>query len=252
MSALAHQFRLFLIALQFLTRIPVPRWVGHDADHLNQSARFFPAAGAVVGAVGALVFLAVDWAAPQIVAAILALLATVMLTGAFHEDGLADTADGVGGGQTREAALAIMRDSRIGTYGTVALVASLALRGAILATLPAAAVPAALLTSHSGGRAAILVVLRFGVYARDTGAAKPMAHRLSTAEMLFGAVTALTIGLTGGAAGVIGVLAALWAGLFLYALLSFKLRGYTGDGLGAVEQTGEIICLLFLGLARWN
>lgn len=252
MSALAHQVRLFLTALQFLTRVPVPAWVGHAPDQLNQSARYFPLVGLVVGAVGAGVFVAVDWAAPQAVAAIFAIAATVFLTGAFHEDGLADTADGVGGGQTREDALEIMRDSRIGTYGTAALVGSLALRGAILATLPASVVPAALLAAHGAGRGAVLCVIRLGVYARTTGTAKPLAQRLTTAEMLFGVWIALAGALPAGAAGVIAVFAAIWAGLFVYALLSIKLGGYTGDGLGAIEQIAEITALLMIGLVRWN
>ena len=136
--------RHFLLALQFFTRIPVTgrlaQWVGYSPAMLRASAGHFPGVGWLVGAVGALVL----WGALRVlpggalgalVAAAFSTLATVWLTGAFHEDGMADTADGLGGAVTRERALAIMKDSRIGTYGAAALVLVLALKLALLALL---------------------------------------------------------------------------------------------------------------------
>ena len=132
---LTHELRLFLIALQFLTRVPVPAWVGWREDWMNQSARHFPLVGAFVGAFGAAVF----WGAAHLwsatMAVLMSMVATVWLTGAFHEDGLADTCDGLGGAVSRQRALEIMKDSRLGTYGTVGLLAVLALKAVALTGL---------------------------------------------------------------------------------------------------------------------
>ena len=116
-----HELRLFFIALQFFTRLPVPRWVGYEPEWLHQSARHFPLVGALVGVVGAAVLWAALWLFPMPVAVVLSMVATVLLTGAFHEDGLADTCDALGGAVSRERALEIMKDTRIGSYGAIGL-----------------------------------------------------------------------------------------------------------------------------------
>ncbi|RZL97119.1 MAG: hypothetical protein EOP73_26145, partial [Variovorax sp.] len=139
MKAAASGVRHFLLALQFFTRIPVTgrlaRWVGYSPAMLRASAAHFPAVGWVVGAIGALAFALASVLWPPAVAAVLATVATVLATGAFHEDGLADVADGLGGTQDRARALEIMRDSRIGAFGAIALVLALGLKLATLAAL---------------------------------------------------------------------------------------------------------------------
>ena len=189
MTALRH----FLLALQFFTRIPVTgrlaAWVGYSPAMLHASSAHFPGVGWVVGGVAALVMAgALAWlpAGPlgALVAAVLATIATVWITGAFHEDGLADTADGLGGGLTRERALEIMKDSRIGSYGTVALLLALVLKVALLALIaqrgawPAAA---ALLAAHALSRLAPLVVMRSLPYVSDAAhaKAKPIAEAVT-------------------------------------------------------------------------
>ena len=128
MNVLRHQLRLFFIALQFLTRLPVPRWVGYEAPWLAQAARCFALVGALVGAFGAALALAALQLWPPAVAAALALAGTLWLTAALHEDGLADSCDALLGAAPRERALAIMKDSHIGSYGAAALCLSLLLR----------------------------------------------------------------------------------------------------------------------------
>jgi len=134
MHALIHEYRLFLVALQFLTRVPLRFATWHD-EWLQASARHFAGVGPLVGGFAA----AVRWAAAHFYGALLAVLlslaATLWLTGAFHEDGLADTFDGLGGSADRERALVIMKDSRLGTYGRVALVLVLAIKVAALHAL---------------------------------------------------------------------------------------------------------------------
>ena len=145
--------RLFLVALQFLTRLPV-RLARFEAAWLNDCVRHFPLVGALVGAAGAAVLIGAAQLWPGWVAAVLALTATVALTGGFHEDGLADTFDALGGVVPRDKALTIMKDSRIGSYGALALGLTLLLRAALLAVLavrPTLGAVAALLASHAFG-----------------------------------------------------------------------------------------------------
>ena len=148
-----HELRLFLTALQFFTRVPVPRWVGFSPDWLNHCTRYYPMVGLFVGMVGATVYgFSVQWWTPA-VAVVLCIAATVYMTGAFHEDGWADTCDGLGGTVSRERAFEIMKDSRIGTYGTAGLVLLLGLKLAALAGMSdTRAVMAALIVGHTVSR----------------------------------------------------------------------------------------------------
>lgn len=242
-----HQVRLLICAVQFLTRVPTPRLTSFEPAWITRSARYFPLVGQGVGAASALVLVLADraWSAP--VAAVLAIAVGLLITGAFHEDGLADTADGLGGGQTAERRLQIMKDSRIGTYGACALVLVLALKVAVLATTPAATAAVMLLCAHGLGRGAAVVVMRATPYAPsgEAGKWKPVPEGVRTAEVLVALMIAswplallpLNAGFAGLAIG--GVLAAA------LALLARRLiGGHTGDVLGAVEQLFEVGFLL--------
>lgn len=281
-----HQLRLLLVALQFLTRVPVPAWVGmgFQAAWLNTCVRYFPVVGAWVGGVGA----AVLWVGlalwPPHVAALLAVAATVWLTGAFHEDGLADTLDALGGYVPRERALAIMKDSRIGTYGAAALVLSLSLRvlllGSLAAVDPLGAV-LALVAAHLVGRTAAVGVMACLPYAGDAehAKAKPLATAVDVPSVWWAVGWGLTLwaalavadgslgqlaqaesaGLVAlpswHAGGAFPGLSARWlwalaaAGGVVWAMrrwLQQRLGGYTGDTLGATEQLTELAVLLVL------
>jgi adenosylcobinamide-GDP ribazoletransferase len=232
--------------MQFLTRLPAPAWVGHDADRLDRATRYFPLVGALVGTIAAAVWLVAGAVLPALAAAGLAVAATVLVTGAFHEDGLADTFDGVGGGLTRESALEIMRDSRLGTYGGAALGLSLILRIAALSAFGPLAGAAALVCAHSAGRTAVVATVRFARYARSEGLAKPVADRLRKGEWPFALATGALACLVAGPAGILALAAAFLAGSVMLRVLQRKLGGYTGDGLGAIEQIGEIAALVAL------
>ena len=130
-----YQLELFFTALGFFTRIPVPAWVPWSAERMNHAARYFALVGWVVGAVGALGYLALAWLLPPAVAVILSMALTIRLTGAFHEDGLADSCDGLGGGWDKAQVLAIMKDSRIGSYGSIGIVLMLLAKTAALIEL---------------------------------------------------------------------------------------------------------------------
>ncbi|MEM1128790.1 MAG: adenosylcobinamide-GDP ribazoletransferase, partial [Bacteroidota bacterium] len=154
-SWLHGQLRAFLTGVMFLTRLPCPSWVGHDADYLARSTPYFPVIGLGVGLFGGAAYAGVALLWPPVIGLIVALAATIWLTGAFHEDGLADTFDGIGGGWTVDEMLTIMKDSRMGTYGTVALVLTLAAKLGALAVVAhqgTAAVVGALVAGHVLGR----------------------------------------------------------------------------------------------------
>lgn len=246
--------RLFLVALQFLTRLPV-RLGRFEPAWLNDCVRHFPLVGALVGAVGAAVLLGASQLWPAWIAAVLALAATVALTGGFHEDGLADTFDALGGAVPRERALLIMKDSRIGSYGALALGLSLLLRAALLAVLttrPALGAIAALLASHAFARAAAVGVMVSLPYGGDVDHAKAKPLALAVAPRNFGIALAwcglLLAALAAGGVYLPRLLAsavaAALAALLMREWLRCRLGGYTGDGLGATEQLAEIAVLL--------
>lgn len=255
--ALVHELRLVAIALQFLTRVPVPARVGFEPAWLHASARHFPLVGALVGAVGAAVWWGVGrWWSPP-VAAGLALTVTLVLTGGFHEDGLADTFDGLGGSVARERALQIMKDSRLGSYGALALLVVLGLKVALLAGLgtprPAPVSLAAWVWAHTASRAAAVALLRALPYAGDVAhaKAKPMAQQVSRTGLavalawpLLGAVL-LVAGVGAPMRGVLVSMVAIGAVALLCARwFARRLGGYTGDTLGATQQLSELAALL--------
>ena len=167
-----HQVRLFFIALQFFTRIPLPRWVGFEPDWLHHASRYFPLVGVVVAAVAAGVYFAALRLWPEPVAVLLSTAAAIYLTGAFHEDGFADMCDGFGGGMTRERVMEIMKDSRIGTYGALGVGLLIALKCALLMAMPAPTAIAALFLAHPMSRLAASSLIWKLEYARDEGKAK--------------------------------------------------------------------------------
>ena len=248
-SPISLWWRDFALATTFLTRVPLGRGLAAEPGELARAARVMPLVGAGVGLGGGLVYAAADGLGlPPALAALLALGATVLITGALHEDGLADTADGFGGGAERARKLAIMRASDIGTYGVLAVVLSLALRAAALSALAEpGAVVLALIAAHGLARAALPPVMATLPPAREDGLAagvgRVAAPHAWTAAGLGAALAWLTLGL--GSALVVLVLAAAAAAL-VARLARAQIGGMTGDVLGAVEQAVE--CAVLLGL----
>ena len=205
----------------------------------------------LVGLVGAVVYgLAYRLGLPSWPAAALSVAATMAVTGCLHEDGLADTIDGFGGGATREQKLAIMRDSRIGAYGVCALTITILLRVSALALLGASGpVAAALIAAHGAGRAVMPVVMAFVPPARRDGlsasAGQPPFGSAVAAAVLGVLILFLCLGFGHGLAALI-VLAI--AAVLVGWLSVNQIGGQTGDVLGAVEQVSEIVILL---VALW-
>lgn len=246
MNRVRDELGLFLTAAGFLTRLPVPGWVGWAEDRMLRASRYFAAVGALVGLGGGLVWWLAGQIAPPAVAAGLALAAMVLLTGALHEDGLADCADGLGGGKTGAQALEIMRDSRVGSYGALALVFSVGLRWAALAALAPWWGVLALVLAGGIGRAVMVPATALASYARREGLGASVVGGATAVELAAALGTALVLGIVGGWPGLLAlVLAMAVAGGFLLYMVR-RVGGYTGDGLGAMAQLGEIAVMVVL------
>ncbi len=264
-QALFHEARLATVALQFLTRVPV-RLQRFDPQWLHDSARHFPLIGTAVGAFGAAVLLAALWAWPPWVAVLLSMAATVWLTGGFHEDGLADTCDALGGAVPRARALEIMKDSRLGSYAALGLGLTLALKAtllvALLGRLGAVGTAGALLLAHGLSRGATVALLAALPYGGDVAhaKAKPLAQQIGPAGLVvaLGWCAALAVGLLllglslPGLSGftplrlTMAVAAAALVAWLCGRWLLRRLGGYTGDGLGATQQWCELAVYLAL------
>ena len=284
MTALRH----FLLALQFFTRIPVTGrlavWVGFSPAMLRASAAYFPAVGVVIGglvvALSATLMYYLPTAYAPLVAAALGTAWSVWLTGAFHEDGLADVADGLGGSYDREQALIIMKDSRVGAFGAIAVVLALLSKVALIALLGAVGtlwMCFALMAGHVVSRTWPLLIIRWLPHVGDDAGSKskPLADQISLASLILALLWCATTlaliswvaasvlsgidGQTLTTAPVLPVLKVLACGglasalIFVYLLRLFerRLQGFTGDCLGTTQQLCEIAfyfgCALALG-----
>jgi adenosylcobinamide-GDP ribazoletransferase len=234
-------------AILFCTRLPLPHSTAMNGGDVAHAGWALPVAGALVAGAGALTYtIAAAIRIPSALAAGLALGATLLTTGCLHEDGLADMADGFGGGRDRARKLAIMRDSRLGTYGACALMMSLLLRWTALAGMGnPAAVACALIATHVASRAALPAFMHFVPPARFDGlsaqAGQPALRSAAVAVVLGGLVLAAALGL---AAAIVGLVAAIGTGLMMAWLAMRQIGGQTGDVLGGLEQIIEIVILL--------
>ncbi len=252
MSALTRELVLFRLAVQFLTRLPVGDIAAFTPELLGAARRYFPAVGALVGGLGALGYVAAATVFPPSIAALAATAITLLATGAFHEDGLADTFDGFGG-RDREAALAIMRDSRVGSYGMAALGLALAFKVAALASLPVAAAAGGLVSAHGLSRLSALLAARTSRYLRDGGAGELLRGGIGVGGSLLAGLTGLAcFGVTAAVsipAALTGLAGLALGHLFMRRLYEPRFGGHTGDTLGAVQQVSEVG--FYLGVAVW-
>ena len=256
-----HEWILLLVAVQFLTRLSVPPFKHYDPQWLHQSSRHFPAVGLLVGLLCAGVFWLSSLLFTPLVAAVLSTAFGIKLTGAFHEDGLADSCDGLGGGLTRERTLTIMKDSRLGTYGVLGLVSALLLKISLLASMPIPIAVIALIIGHTASRLLCISLLSLLPYGGEIehAKAKPMAQQLTPIQGLYSSgwlivaiiLVALifpnTLQQIGLGRWLLAMILALIATDYMRRLLRRRLDGYTGDGLGATQQLSEIA--IYIGLA---
>ncbi|MEL6339515.1 MAG: adenosylcobinamide-GDP ribazoletransferase [Myxococcota bacterium] len=250
----AHELIVFALAVQFLTRFPVPLGDAYTPARLAAAPRYYPLVGVLIGAICAAIY----WLARPLltdpVAVILATAAGVLATGAFHEDGLADTFDGIGAG-SREKALEAMRDSRLGTYGTLALGLTVAMKIGALLALPSERALAAWVVAHGLSRLSSVSVIATSRYVREEGVGKPTADGIGYAGLTIalttgGALLVWLVWLEGLGAAICAAGGALLGQLFMRWMFERRLGGYTGDTLGAVQQTSELGVYLGLLVSR--
>ncbi|WP_398478870.1 adenosylcobinamide-GDP ribazoletransferase [Tardiphaga sp.] len=240
-----------LNAIRFLTVLPTPHADGAPApDWLARAMKYFPLVGAGIGLACAVVYVVACHVWSPSIAALLAVTTSIVLTSALHEDGLADTVDAFGGGWTIEKRLAIMKDSRIGTYGALALGLGCALRIAALATLPPWAGATALIAVHAAARAIPAFVMNRLAYAGDTAAMKvryaeaPVPRDDIIFLLVIVALAVIPLALISFRSAVLGLVLGALLGALLARWARRMIGGYTGDVLGAIEQVFEIGFLL--------
>lgn len=251
---LKNEIRIFFTALMFFTRIPCSQWVDHSEEYLSKSSRYFPLVGIIVGAIGGLMYYVCSFIFPHALALLLSMITTILVTGAFHEDGLADVCDGFGGGWTKESILRIMKDSRVGTFGVVGLCSVLAVKFTCLYFLDVKLIPLVLIAGHGLSRFAASTLLYTLDYVRDEegSKAKPAAKCMSPLS--------LSVGTFFGIAPL-----SVFCNYYVFILIApvFIIRAYlgyyfykwiggqTGDCAGAAQQICEAIFYLSF-LVLWK
>jgi adenosylcobinamide-GDP ribazoletransferase len=239
------EIRIFFTAIMFLTRLPVPRTTDHSSEYLREAPRYFPAVGWIVGGISSLAFWLFSRYISVDIGIAASMIAGLLVTGCFHEDGFADVCDGMGGGWTKEKILLIMKDSRIGAYGAIGLISILATKFLLLKEIPFF-IPV-VLAAHSVSRLLPVLVMKTGVYAADPdqSKARPLAGPAISAASL---IIAIVLGLAPFAllpwSFPLVIVPALAIAYGMYRWFFKWLGGYTGDCLGAIQQVTEITVYL--------
>ncbi|MCE2595626.1 adenosylcobinamide-GDP ribazoletransferase [Motilimonas cestriensis] len=252
-SIFARQWRRFIHALTFYTRVPWPKGMAFDGQDLVKGNVYFPLVGWLVAAVACLTYWAACLVLSESIAVIISMVATIWLTGAFHEDGFADTCDGFGGGYGKQAIMTIMKDSRVGTYASVGLCLLLLLKHQALLSVPD--ILLSLWVAHSVSRLVPLVLMASLPYVREQSDSKIGQTQLGLpiVELMIAALLA-AIPLYWLPAAVILAIIVLLLLTFFILRHWFKrvLGGITGDCLGASQQITEVLVYLVLGASLWN
>lgn len=228
----------------FFTRIPVPKFVKHSEDILNSAGSYLPFIGWIVGGASALVFLGSSFILPVSISVLLSIIASVIITGAFHEDGFADVCDGFGGGWTKEKILLIMKDSRVGAYGVIGIILLLLTKFTALSGLPLEQLPFLIVGGHVTSRMFAVSFIYFSNYARDdaTSKTKPLGKKLRTPEYGFAVLVGLLpFLLLREYEYLLVLLPMLLTYIFFSRYIVKWIGGFTGDCLGAMQQLTEVV-----------
>lgn len=260
------ELHIFFTALLFYTRIPCPKNIDHHPDYLNKASRYFPLVGWIVGTISFLVYYLSTFVFSPEIAVILSMIAGILTTGAFHEDGFADVCDGFGGGWTKEKILLIMKDSAIGAYGAIGLVLLLVLKFQVITdvfsqsqigNLPSEIKNLLLfVTAHSLSRLAAVSIVFTHQYSREDASSKskPIAQNYTWREVLgafcFGLLPLLLLSFCQWQLLLV-VIPVFVARFFLARYFQKWIDGYTGDCLGATQQVCEVVFYLAV-IALWK
>lgn len=251
-----NQIHYFLTAVLFFTRIPCPKWVDHSPQILNKSSRYFSLVGILVGSIASLIYYTTSFIFTPDIAIILSMVASIWITGAFHEDGFADVCDGFGGGWTKEKILIIMKDSRLGTFGVSGLVFILALKFLALYHLYnfSANLIVIIICGHSISRFIATILLYTHKYVRDVGSSKvkPTTQKMSTKSLIISGVFGiLPLLLLKNITLFLVLIPLLMTYLYMGRFFKKWIGGQTGDCAGALQQVSEVIFYLSI-LSLWK
>ncbi|MET3112641.1 adenosylcobinamide-GDP ribazoletransferase [Pedobacter sp. CG_S7] len=253
-----YELQVFFTAVMFYTRIPCPSWVDHSEEFLNKATRYFPLIGWIVGGMAVMIIYSLHFIFPPAIVVVLALVASVLITGAFHEDGFSDVCDGFGGGWTTEKILTIMKDSRVGAYGVVGTLLIFALQILTLTellTFNATFCLKAVLLAHVGSRFTAVTMMRTHNYAREDASSKikPLAKQLSLPDFLISALWLFPAFLLFQSWWILLVCIPLYlVKIYLARYFQKWIGGYTGDCLGALQQVAFVVILLFcVGICKY-
>ncbi|MGA7721895.1 MAG: adenosylcobinamide-GDP ribazoletransferase [Ignavibacteriaceae bacterium] len=249
------QIKIFFTALMFFTRIPCPKSVDHSEEYLNKASMYFPLIGWIVGGASAFIFWISIKLFPVSLSLIFSMIASILITGAFHEDGFADVCDGFGGGWTKEKILEIMKDSRVGSYGIIGMILMLGTKFSVLFQINVHLIPVVLIAGHSISRFTSTTLIFTNSYVRenDDSKAKPLSKKMTLPELLiaavFGLLPLLLLNNYLFILVIIPVFLTRW--YFVHYFVKW-IGGYTGDCLGAVQQVAEVVFYIFAGLISWK
>ncbi len=257
------EIRIFFTALMFLTRIGVPKNIDHSPEYLQKSPKYFPVIGWIVGGISALVFLVFGKYISADIGILASMITGILLTGAFHEDGFADTCDGFGGGWTKEKILQIMKDSRIGVFGAIGLFSVLSAKFLLLKELPQFTPDLGhpnsniffntryfiltVIAAHSLSRLMPVWVIQFSQYVSEleTSKSKPIANKkLSIADLILATFLGLLPITFLSWHFLLAILPVIYTTYEMKKYFEKWIGGYTGDCLGAVQQVTEIVFYL--------
>lgn len=254
MNFLQRELRVLGTAVMFFTRVPLPAWREHRPEWLQAAPRYFPLIGAGVGGFGAGVWWLASFALPPEIAVTISMISTVLLTGAFHEDGFADVCDGFGGGWTKPHVLAIMRDSRVGAFGAIGVALLLGLKAVALARVPVCLMIGTLVAGHAVSRWAAVTLMATEDYVREENdaKAKPVAGRPGLGSLALATLFGLTplLFVPAGTWWAVGAVLLTRGGLGWW--FRYRIGGYTGDCLGATQQVGEVVFYLAVVALTWR
>ncbi|ESU22874.1 cobS protein [Flavobacterium enshiense DK69] len=260
------ELHIFFTALMFYTRIPCPKDINHDPDYLNKASRYFPLIGWIVGAVAFCAYSVFDYLIAPEIAVLFSMIASILVTGAFHEDGFADVCDGFGGGWTKEKILMIMKDSAIGAYGAIGVVlllltkfisTDLLLKNAEMSSLnPYLVFLLLFITAHSISRLAAVSIVFTHQYSREDASSKskPIAQKFTwrevTGAFFFGLLPLLVLSCFQWQL-LFALIPVFITRFFLVRYFQKWIHGYTGDCLGATQQVCEVVFYLST-IAIWK
>jgi adenosylcobinamide-GDP ribazoletransferase len=253
-----EEIKIFFTALMFYTRIPCPSWIDHSEEYINKATRYFPLIGWIVGFAATLAVYGASILFPASVCIILSMIVSVLITGAFHEDGFGDVCDGFGGGWTKEKILEIMKDSRMGAYGVIGLILLLALKFFTLTELLHFDLwfcLKSMILAHVLSRFMAVTAIFTHEYAREDASSKikPIAKKLNLKNLLISTIWLVPAFLLFQNIYIFLVILPVY-GMKMYLANYFQkwIGGYTGDCLGAIQQVTETLTLLCcLGLWKY-